>query len=152
VADRGFRDLQNSRMGRRAVADRASLSGIRKRIRAELAQAGADPSSSFDCLVAVTQACSHALFHGRSPSAGGYTPQIRWEIGNEKACFYVEEPPTRERRAMAAHPSRVSPRVSEGERERTAEGYELDLMRGLMDEVEIDVSESVTTLRLLKRL
>lgn len=139
-------------MRSRAVADRASLSGIRRRIRAELAQAGADPSSSFDCLVAVTQACTNALFHGGNPSGDDHPPEIRWEIGDEEACFYVEESLTREWRAMAAHPSRVSLEVMEGELERRAEGFELDLMRGLMDEVEIDVSPSVTTVRLLKRL
>ncbi|CAN5683568.1 hypothetical protein BH18ACT15_BH18ACT15_01940 [soil metagenome] len=139
-------------MPRRAVADRASLSGIRKRIRAELARAGADPSSSFDCLVAVTQACTNALSFRDNPSGHDQAPEIRWEIGHEEACFYVREPLTREWRAMEAHPSRVSAQVAEGELERRSEGFELDLMRGLMDEVEIDVSESVTTVRLLKRL
>ena len=43
------------------VGDKASLSGIRRRIRADLARAGVDPAKTFDCLVAVTEACANAL-------------------------------------------------------------------------------------------
>ena len=139
-------------MPRRAVANRASLPGIRRTIRAELAQAGADPASSFDCLVAVTEACTNALFQGGAESGDDHAPEIRWEIGDEEACFYVEDFLAPEWTAMAAHPSRVSQEVTKGELERRAATFELELMRGLMDEVELDVSPSVSTLRLRKHL
>lgn len=140
-------------MRNQPVANRASLSGIRKKIRAELAGAGADPAFSFDCLVAVTEACTNALIHGYEVADGDApSPEIRWEIEGGAARFYVRDYSRREWTSRVAHPSRDADPLSPEEVDRRARGLGLEIMRSLMDEVAVDVGSNGTTVSLYKRL
>ena len=127
------------------LADKASLSSIRKEIRAALSKAGADPSLSFDCLVAVTEACTNALVHGHR--ADDPPPEILWEIDGHSARFYIQDYSTQEW-SKTSHPSRDA----EAELEERIGGFGLDLMRGLMDEVDIQMGSHGTTVCLVKQL
>jgi anti-sigma regulatory factor (Ser/Thr protein kinase) len=127
------------------LAEKASLSGIRREIRADLSRAGADPSLSFDCLVAVTEACTNALVHGHRTDDP--PPEILWEIDGHSARFYIQDYSTQEW-SKASHPSRDA----EAEFEERIGGFGLDLMRGLMDEVDIQIGRDGTTVCLVKEL
>jgi anti-sigma regulatory factor (Ser/Thr protein kinase) len=127
------------------LVDKTSLSGIRKEIRADLSKAGADPSLSFDCLVAVTEACTNALVHGHRTDDP--PPEILWEIDGHSARFYIQDYSTQEW-SKTSHPSRDA----EAEFEERIGGFGLDLMRGLMDEVDIQIGPDGTTVCLVKQL
>lgn len=125
------------------VGDKASLSGIRRRLRADLARAGVDPAKTFDCLVAVTEACTNALLHGtRSP--GATPPVVGWEIDGDAIRFSVRDFSGHPWSARAAHPS-------SGDGDRIG-GFGLELMRGLMDAVDIRIDAGGTVVELTKRL
>jgi serine/threonine-protein kinase RsbW len=128
----------------KVVHDKAGLSTVRKAIRADMSRAGIDPSKAFDCLVAVTEACTNALLHGTQGSHG-IQPQIAWRIGPEAAYFWVQDHASQEW-SRHAHPSR--PPVPSAEKEK---GYGLELMSGLMDEVDIASGPGGTTVALVKR-
>lgn len=87
-----------------SVADKASLSDLRRSIRADLAAVGAHPSVTFDCLVAVTEACAAALL---GCVEGSEPPDISWDIRPERACFRVSQRCARWR-SKASHPSRAA--------------------------------------------
>jgi len=127
------------------LADKASLSVVRKKIRADLTRVGADASLSFDCLVAVTEACTNALVHGQR--ADDPAPEILWEIDGHSARFYIQDYSTQEW-SKTSHPSRDA----EAELEERIGGFGLDLMRGLMDEVDIQIGSDGTTVCLVKDL
>jgi anti-sigma regulatory factor (Ser/Thr protein kinase) len=127
------------------LADKAGLSGVRKKIRADLSKAGADASLSFDCLVAVTEACTNALLHGQS--SDDPPPEILWEIDGHSARFYIQDYSAQEW-SKTSHPSRDA----EAEIEQRIGGFGLDLMRGLMDEVDIQIGPDGTTVSLTKHL
>jgi anti-sigma regulatory factor (Ser/Thr protein kinase) len=129
--------------------DKASLSKIRKLIRLELVRVGARPSAVFDCLVAVTEACSTAL-QGRSDQVGEPS-RVMWTIDRAKAEFCVEDysvlteadaPPDRPRRRLHE--------VLEEETGLTNLGA--DVINGLMDEVTIEHKDEGTVTKMLKRL
>lgn len=120
----------------------ASVSGARRRIRAALDRAGADPSLCFDCLVAVTEACTTALDHG---GADGRTPVVTWTIDGDRASFCVRDYASREW-ARGHHPARGA--RPHGPME--PGGFGLDLMRGLMDEVTFDVTPEGASVILVK--
>lgn len=126
--------------------DKASLSGIRRAIRADLGGADADPSLSFDCLVAVTEACTNALMHGPAGS-GGHSPVVSWMVDGAVATFCIEDF-SAERWAMSRHPSRSvdSVKVDLGS------DLGLSLMRDLMDEVVVDSVPQGTIVTLTKNL
>lgn len=128
----------------KVVQDRASLSGVRKAIRADMARVGVDPSMAFDCLVAVTEACTNALVHGTEGSRG-IRPQITWRIDPDVAYFWVQDHSSQEW-SRASHPSRRS--ESDDAKEK---GYGLEIMAGLMDEIDIASGPRGTTVALVKR-
>ncbi len=128
------------------LADRASLSVVRRQIRSEMTRAGVDPVASFDCLVAVTEACSNALIHG----AGDSIAQVSWEISDDRARFDIQDFSSRDW-AKTEHPSRsmdLEPTLEE----RRVGGFGLELMRNLMDEVEIKMGSGGTRVSLVKWL
>lgn len=129
---------------KRPLAGKASLSGIRKAIRAELNRLGVDPSLSFDCLVAVTEACTNALMHGKGDEDPA--PEVSWDINGERALFLVHDY-SNQPWSRASHPSH-----DPDDLEARVGGFGLDLMRGLMDEVQIDIGPEGTAVSLLKRL
>ena len=132
-------------MSNHSVEDKASLSGIRREIRAELNRVGADPALSFDCLVAVTEACTNALMHGIE-SEDDQNPEVSWEINSDVARFFVQDY-SDQRWARAAHPSRSPTGLDD-----RVGGFGVKMMRKLMDEVDIRQSPSGTTVVLVKRL
>src|SRR3712207_975236 len=83
------RGKDRSRVQAHLLVDKASLSKIRKLVRADLVKVGARPSVVFDCLVAVTEACTQAL-HGRGERVGEPS-KITWTIDRSRAEFCVED-------------------------------------------------------------
>ncbi len=137
-------------MRAQTLADKAGLSGIRKLIRSELSEAGAPPAHAFDCLVAVTEACTNALVHGKGETDSP-DPEVLWEIDEECARFLIKDF-SQKQKAIGSHPSTERERtlrkvraVAEGDG-----GFGLDMMRNLMDEVDIQFGPRGTTVSLTK--
>ncbi len=110
---------------------------------------GADPSLLFDCLVAVTEACTNALIHGRTRSRDERPPLLAWSIDQGKAHFHIEDYST-EGWSRARHPSRT-PGATQVE-DLQAGGLGLGIMRDLMDEVDIEAGVAGTKVYLAKTL
>ena len=134
----------------RALSGKSSLSGIRRQIRADLAAVGADESLAFDCLVAVTEACSNALVHGQGRSPGSAAPEISWEIEKTHARFVIVDFSTEEW-SRTVHPSWDSDEIPD-DMSRRIGGFGLEIMRGLMDDVDINLSDGGTEVTLTKLL
>jgi anti-sigma regulatory factor (Ser/Thr protein kinase) len=124
--------VKNVRVQTHSVADKASLSGLRRSIRSDLARAGVDPALTFDCLVAVTEACTQILLG----SDGSDEAAITWSIEESAATFSIHQTCGRER-CRASHPagrSRPGPATAE-----ILDGdLPLALMRQLMDRVSVE--------------
>jgi anti-sigma regulatory factor (Ser/Thr protein kinase) len=135
-------------MNRFPLADKASVSTARRRIRADLKQYEVDPSLTFDCLVAVTEACTNALVHGHG---GGPPPELLWEIDDLEVRFLIRDHAS-ERWSMASHPSRGLGAPDPGDVGGRVSGFGFQLMRALMDEVDVRVGSAGTTVELVKRL
>jgi anti-sigma regulatory factor (Ser/Thr protein kinase) len=128
------------------VAQESDLSRIRKRVRADLKKKGVPPPASFDCLVALTEACTNALVHGRS--RGRAAAEVTWTIDSDAAQFVVKDFSNR-LWSIATHPSgRV--RIEDSDLKRRIGGFGIDLMRRLMDEADISIQPHGTTVRLVK--
>ena len=110
---------------------------------------GADGAALFDCLVAVTEACTNALLHGRPRQLDDPAPVLEWVIDESKACFRIEDY-SMEGWSRARHPSRKADiaRVEDLQ----VGGLGLDLMRDLMDEVDIRAGSVGTKVFLAKNL
>ena len=134
-------------MRRFPLDDKASVSEARKLIRAELQEAGADPSVLFDCLVAVTEACTNALIHGTS-DADRAPPVLAWSIDPACARFHIEDYST-EGWSRARHPSRSTVTRIE---DLHVGGLGLGIIHDLMDEVDIKTAAEGTRVYLVKTL
>lgn len=132
----------------RPVADKASLSGLRRSIRADLSRAGIDPSDAFDCLVAVTEACTHLLLGPRGETSADHA--IAWDIETGCVRFHIHEGCTRTS-SKASHPSGGGPSTFSG-LEVVPDDLPLALMNGLMDEVVVRDGSTGRTTTLTKRL
>lgn len=130
------------------ITDKASLSGVRRRIRSDLSGAGVDPAALFDCLVAVTEACTNALMHGVED--GGPMPEVSWAIGGSEVRFVVQDFAGQEW-SMSVHPSGGLSQLSPEAAEERVGGYGLQIIRELMDDVDVDVSPQGTVVSLVKR-
>ena len=130
------------------MGDKASLSGLRRSIRADLSRAGVDPSSAFDCLVAVTEACTQVLL--RRPKGMADGPAITWDI--ERGCirFHIHEHCTRTS-SKASHPSGGGPSTFAAS-EVVPTDLPFALMNGLMDEVVVKDGSDGRTTTLTKQL
>jgi serine/threonine-protein kinase RsbW len=131
------------------LAGRSSVSTIRQLIRAELNEAGAPSSLAFDCLVAVTEACSNALLHGWKEE-GSRNPEIEWEIQDGVARFEIRDYAMHETTPLDRKPT--PPVQDERPVDERDGGYGLKMMRQLMDEVDIRFSTTGTTVLLVKYL
>jgi serine/threonine-protein kinase RsbW len=140
---------QDNYVRKHPLPDKASLSDVRRQIRADLNGAGVDPSASFDCLVAVTEACTNALMHGHGQVPDDPAPEIHWRVDVDTAEFYVQDYST-QRWSKTSHPS-WDAGDEPGEPDVRVGGFGLDLMRGLMDEVEIRIGPGGTTVCLVKK-
>ena len=132
------------------LRSRAALAGVRKAIRADLRGVRADPALAFDCLVAVTEASTNALLHGIGRDDTRH-PEVAWEIGEAKAVFEIRDFST-EQWSRTMHPSRDIPETLQGDSDVRVGGFGLQLMRELMDDVEIERGPLGTTVTLTKRL
>ncbi|HJR45952.1 MAG TPA: ATP-binding protein [Actinomycetota bacterium] len=132
-------------MQTRSVADKASLSGLRRSIRADLSHAGVDPSLAFDCLVAVTEACTQALTncHGDDDE-----PAVSWTLDSTSVRFDVAERACTRAVSRAAHPSGGGQPAGEV----LVPDLPLALMRSLMDEVQVSQGPSGRIVSLTKLL
>jgi serine/threonine-protein kinase RsbW len=131
------------------VTDEASLSAIRRELRDAFDRLDVDPDKSFDCLVAVTEACTNALVHGSNQSSNGRAAEVSWEIEDDRARFYVTDFSSVSWSIADRPPSGVID-VSAEEVERRIGGFGFPLMRNLMDEVDVHIGERGTTVVLTK--
>lgn len=130
----------------RTVADKASLSGLRRAIRGDLSRAGVEPAAVFDCLVAVTEAWNHVLEDAASDHAA---PALAWSVESGSVRFQVQESCTRAS-ARASHPSgRGRPA---GPLQTVADDLPLALMRTVMDEVDVEDGPAGRMISLTKHL
>ena len=130
------------------LVDKASLSKIRKLVRADLVKVGAEPSVVFDCLVAVTEACTKAL-HGRGDRAGEPS-KISWVIDRDHAEFCVEDFSVLTAPPPKPHPRR---RIHEVIEEETGmKGMGEGVINHLMDEVDVAETNVSRSVRMTKNL
>ncbi len=122
------------------------LEAVRDSLRTDLSGVGAGSTDVFDCLVAVTEACSNALRHG----PGDTLPLLRWTIGSRRARFSVQDF-SGVRRPRNARTSSPGAARKPGEEERIG-GFGVRLMKGLMDEVDIHRRDEGMTVSLVKVL
>ncbi len=135
----------------RPLESKASLSEVRRHIRADLRAVDADPSAAFDCLVAVTEACTYAILHGaRGPWDAASCPYVSWEIDRTRASFRVQDF-SPEQWARAVHPSRGAEDAGR-DLEARVTGLGTELMQGLMDDVEVSCAAGCTVVVLTKLL
>lgn len=140
--------MKNGGVQTRSVADKASLSDLRRSIRSDLARAGVDPSCTFDCLVAVTEACTQVLLQNKPEAVEG--PAITWEIEAERVRFHIYErcTPTS---SKASHPSGGGRSTFRGA-EVVPSDLAVTLMSGLMDNVVVRDGSGGRTTTLTKQL
>jgi serine/threonine-protein kinase RsbW len=119
-------------------------------MRADFSRAGIDDAVTFDCLVAVTEACSNALIHGRGDKNDEADPVVTWQIEESCLSFLIQDFAGREW-SKTAHPSREAPEV-ETILESRIGGYGLGLMTELMDSVDIGYRSGGTVVTMVKNL
>ena len=130
------------------LTDKASLSKIRKLVRMDLADAGADPSVVFDCLVALTEACAIAL-HSRSERVGKPS-RLTWNIEAGVVEFCVEDFSSITTSEGGEHPKRRIHEVVEAESGMSGMGE--GVIERLMDDVTIEEDETSRTTTMRKKL
>jgi len=135
---------------RRPLVDKASVSEVRRRLREELERAGADPDLAFGCLVALTEACSNAYLHGHSEETVDRPPLVEWDIDRRRVVFIIRDFSNHgwERTSYPSIPvdaEMTAPETRVG-------GLGLKLMNDLMDSVDIDRTDTGTTVTLTKAL
>ena len=116
-------------------------------MRADLSRAGIDDAVTFDCLVAVTEACSNALIHGRGDN-DETDPVVSWRIEPSCLSFLIQDFAGREW-SKNVHPSREAPETILDSR---VGGYGLGLMTALMDSVDIGYRSGGTMVAMVKQL
>ena len=126
------------------LVDEASLSKIRKLVRADLVKVGTRPSAVFDCLVALTEACTDAL--NRSPGQTS-PPKITWVIDRNRAEICVEAFSPEGSAGGRTHSSLRQILEDEG-----FGGLGDDVVESLMDEVEVNDTDVAHSVRMVKEL
>ena len=129
------------------LVDKASLSKILKLVRTELVKVGARPSEVFDCLVAVTEACTQAL-HGRGEKVGEPS-KISWTIRRGSAEFCIEDF-SKLTQSPGPHPKRRIHEIIE--QETGMSGLGEDVIDNLMDRVEIEETDACRSVKMTKVL
>lgn len=136
-------------MNRFSLDDKASVSEARRLVRADLERVGADPALLFDCLVAVTEACTNAVIHGSGDLIDDSSPVLAWSVNSHRARFHIEDYST-EGWSRARHPSRTT--TATRVEDLQVGGLGLDMMRELMDEVDIEKALGGTSVYMTKTL
>lgn len=129
----------------RTVADKASLSDLRRSLRHELAAAGVPDPITFDCLVAVTEMWSRS-----APLPTDPAPEVRWDITPAEARFYIQGGGS-EQACKASHPSRAASAPLDVA-VATLDEASIALVTGLMDGVRVTDGPSGRTVCLTKSL
>jgi len=133
-------------MVRHPIPSKASVGEVRHAVRDHLDNLNIDPGPAFDCLVAVTEACTNALVHGHKSEAAT-TPSISWRMDPSGAQFLVEDFTQRgwsldgRTPAVESEESPVAGRVG---------GFGLHLMADLMDEVNVSIGAAGTRVTMTK--
>jgi anti-sigma regulatory factor (Ser/Thr protein kinase) len=124
----------------------ASVAEVRHAVRDRLDNLEIDPGVAFDCLVAVTEACTNALIHGKK-SGAATTPSISWRMDPSGAQFMVEDFSLRGW-SMADE----APVVESGEAPLSGRvgGFGFHLMADLMDEVNVSIGAAGTRVTMTK--
>jgi serine/threonine-protein kinase RsbW len=126
---------------RHPITGTASVASIRHAVRDSLVGLRVDSQLIDDCLVAVTEACTNALIHGKRNRAAP-APTISWEVDASSAQFFVQD--FSRRRWSLSEPA-VNPIGGR------AGGFGLHLIAGLMDEVHMSIVAEGTRVRMVKR-
>ena len=129
------------------LVDKASLSKIRKLVRTDLVKVGARPAEVFDCLVAVTEACTQAL-NGRGDKLGEPS-KISWTIDRGHAEFCIEDF-SKLTQSPGPHPKRRIHEIIE--QETGLSGIGEDVIDNLMDRVEVEETDSWRSVKMMKLL
>jgi serine/threonine-protein kinase RsbW len=132
------------------LVDKASVSAVRRHLQADLQASGAEPQVAFDCLVAITEACTNAFMHGHTQDGDSEPPVIEWEVTTERLTCVVRDFSNHgwERTLYPSVPvdeDTVAPESRIG-------GLGLTLMAELMDYVDIDKTGAGTTVTITKAL
>ena len=117
----------------RMPADPAEVSGVRERLRAVAEGAEMDPPAVNDLLVAVTEALTNAITHGRPDEQG--TIRVRWGREEDVLAVCVEDRGTFDGRDAET---------------REDHGRGLAVMRLLLDDLAIEARADRTLVRLAK--
>ena len=126
------------------------MSEVRKRLRTELQNSGADETVAFECLVAMTEACSNAFMHGHSEATVDRPPLAEWTITPDAVMLIIRDFSSHGWDATS-YPSVPFDAEMTGAEDRVG-GLGLTLMSELMDEVDIDRGPYGTTVTLTRSL
>jgi PAS domain S-box-containing protein len=110
-----------------------SLAGMRHALESWLVDAGVAGSELHDVVAACNEACANAIEHAYGPSQGG---SIEVEADRREDAVVVE----------------VSDRGEWREPRGTTRGRGLEIVKGLMDEAEVETERSGTRVRMVRRL
>ena len=135
-------------MERHPIAGKPSVAEIRHAVRDRLDDLRIDPVLAYDCLIAVTEACTNALIHGKR---NGSTPCISWQIDSSEAQFFVESFSGREW-SISDQPMFSNADPTLNPIAGRVGGFGLHLMADLMDEVDVSISTESTKVTMTKRL
>jgi serine/threonine-protein kinase RsbW len=128
-----------------ALVDKASVSEARQLVRSRLNDLDIDHSVSFECLLAMTEACNNALIHGGeedSPPA-----ELTWNIDQRRASFSIRDYSNQ----MWSPPDPSSDRTHDLDNLQPG-GLGIEIMRDLMDEVNIEAGHPGTEVSMTKHL
>ena len=128
-----------------ALVDKASVSEARQLVRSELNDLHIDPSVSFECLLAMTEACTNALIHGGEEDAP--PGELTWRIDRRRASFSIRDYSNQ----MWSPPEPSSDRSHDLE-DLQPGGLGIEIMRDLMDEVNIEAGHPGTEVSMTKHL
>ena len=121
----------------------ACVPQLRRHVREFLHTLRVDPSTTYDILLATDEAASNAVAHGQSPGGNGL---VRLRCSTDGPCVVV---------AIADEGTGFDPAVVQMHRppSLTAPGGRgLFLVQELMDEVQIDASESGTVIEMKRQV
>ncbi|MDQ3955484.1 MAG: ATP-binding protein [Actinomycetota bacterium] len=113
-----------------SLVDKASVSEARQLVRSQLNGLGVEPSLSFECVLAMTEACTNALIHGADE--GAPPPELSWVIDERSASFSIRDYSSQ----TWSPPAPTSDRSHDLD-DLQPGGLGIEIMRDLMDEVTI---------------
>lgn len=128
-----------------SLVDKASVSEARRLVRSRLKDLGVEPLVSFECLLAMTEACTNALIHGGEEDSP--PPELNWKIDESRAAFSIRDYSNQ----TWSPPAPTSDRSHDLDDLRPG-GLGIEIMRDLMDEVNIERSNPGTEVLMTKHL